>query len=78
MPGHRAAIYCRVSTDLQLSGASLTSQGDQCIDVANRSGWTVVAELVDEAVRGAVAQRPALDELLGRCDCHEIDVVVVA
>jgi hypothetical protein len=36
MSAHRAAIYCRVSTDLQLSGTSLTSQRDQCVDFASR------------------------------------------
>jgi site-specific DNA recombinase len=78
MPIPRAAIYCRVSTDLQLSGTSLTSQRDQCVDFAARNGWTVVAEPIDEGVSGAVATRPALDELLALCDRREVDVVVVS
>jgi predicted ATPase/class 3 adenylate cyclase len=78
MPARRAAIYCRVSTDSQLSGTSLTNQRDQCVDFAARNGWTVVAELIDEGVSGAVATRPALDDLLARCDRREVDVVVVA
>jgi site-specific DNA recombinase len=75
---HRAAIYCRVSTDLQLSGISLTSQRDQCVDFAARQGWTVVAELIDEGVSGTSADRPGLDELLALCDRRGIDVVVVS
>src|SRR5215471_7792865 len=68
MSAHRAAIYCRVSTDLQLSGTSLTSQRDQCVDFTARSGWTVVAEFIEQGVSGAVADRPALGELLALCD----------
>src|SRR5262249_38787165 len=78
MSVHRAVIYCRVSTDLQPSGTSLTSQRHQCVDFAARNGWTVVAEFIEEGVSGAAADRPALGELLARCDQRAIDVVVLA
>src|SRR5262249_50724381 len=76
MPGQQgAAIYCRVSTDQQVGGTSLTRQRSQCIGYATAAGWSVTAVFVDEGISGASADRPALDELLALCEQRATDVV---
>jgi DNA invertase Pin-like site-specific DNA recombinase len=69
----RAAIYARCSTqeqtvDLQLDGLH---------DYAKVRGFAVVEEYVDEAVSGAKARRPALDQLLADAHRRRFDAVLV-
>ncbi len=60
----RVAIYARCSTQEQ----SVDLQVDALRDYAAARGFEIVHEYVDEAVSGAKAKRPALDQLLS--DAH--------
>ena len=60
----RVAIYARVSTSSQ----TVENQFQELREVADRNGWTIVAELSDSGISGAKGrdQRPAFDQLLKR------------
>jgi DNA invertase Pin-like site-specific DNA recombinase len=70
----RVAIYARVSTDTQTTD----NQIDQLRDVANRNGWVVVREYIDEGISGSKGreQRPQFDALLKDAVRKEFDVVM--
>ena len=54
------ALYARVSTDDQ----NCEMQLHELRDMAERRGWTVFHEYVDQGHSGAKTSRPALDEML--------------
>jgi DNA invertase Pin-like site-specific DNA recombinase len=67
-----AAIYARVSTNKQ-------SCDNQLVDlrqIANRNGWVVVSEFVDQGISGAKSDRPGLDALLKDATRRKFDVVM--
>jgi DNA invertase Pin-like site-specific DNA recombinase len=69
----RVAIYARVST----SGQSTEVQLDELRGVAQRAGWTIAKEFVDQGVSGAKGRdgRPQLDALLRSVARREVDLV---
>jgi len=69
----RVAIYTRVSTDDQTT----ENQRRELLAVAERHGWTVVAEFTDQGVSGAKGRdkRPAFDRLLKAATRREFDVI---
>ena len=69
----RVALYARVSTDQQTTENQLL----QLRAVAERHGWTVIAEYVDDPVSGAKGreQRPQFDALLRGVAGREFDMV---
>ena len=69
----RVALYTRVSTDSQ----TVENQHIELKAVAERLGWTVVAELADEGISGAKGrdQRPAFDRLMQMVTRKEIDLI---
>ena len=69
-----AAIYARVSTDDQTTENQLR----ELRQVAERCGWEVVAEFVDEGISGAKGRdkRPAFDALLKTATRRDVDVVM--
>ena len=71
----RVAIYARVSTASQ----TVENQFQELREVAQRNGWTVVAELSDSGISGAKGrdQRPAFDQLLKRATRREFDLIMV-
>lgn len=71
----RAAIYGRVSTD----GQTVNNQLSELRMVAERNGWQIVQEFVDQGIIGAKGreQRPAFDTLWKRATRREFDVVMV-
>ena len=71
----RAAIYARVST---LNGQTPDNQLLQLRQTAERAGWEVVAEFVEEGVSGAKGRdkRPSFDELCKAATRREFDVVM--
>ena len=71
----RAAIYARVST---LNGQTVDNQTLALREVAQRAGWEVVAEFVEEGVSGAKGRdkRPSFDELCKAATRREFDVVM--
>ena len=71
----RAAIYGRVSTD----GQTVDNQLRELRMVAERNGWQIVQEFVDQGISGAKGreQRPAFDALWKGAIRREFDVVMV-
>ena len=69
----RVALYLRVSTDTQ----TVENQRLELMTVAERLGWTIVAELADEGISGAKGrdQRPAFDQLMLMVTRKEIDLI---
>src|SRR5208282_3711207 len=73
MKTKRVALYARVSTDSQTTENQLL----QLRAVAERHGWTIVAEFVDRGVSGAKGrqERRQFDALLHGVARREIDMV---
>ena len=69
----RVAIYARVSTDSQTTDNQLI----ELRAVAEKMGWIVVEEFIDQAISGAKGrdQRPAFDKLLKGATRREFDIV---
>ena len=69
----RCGIYLRVSTDQQTT----ENQRRVLLEVAERSGWDVVAIFEDQGISGAKGrdQRPGFDALLKAVSRREIDMV---
>jgi DNA invertase Pin-like site-specific DNA recombinase len=69
----RVAIYARVSTDSQTTDNQML----ELRTVAERMGWVVVEEFIDQAISGAKGrdQRPAFDRLLKGATRREFDMV---
>ena len=70
----RAAIYARVSTDDQTTENQLR----ELRQVAERCGWKVAEEFVDNGISGMKGRdkRPAFDALLKAATRREVDVVM--
>jgi DNA invertase Pin-like site-specific DNA recombinase len=73
MKAKRIALYARVSTDAQTTDNQLR----QLREVADRHGWSIVAEYVDNGVSGAKGrdQRPQFNALLKDVARREFDMV---
>jgi DNA invertase Pin-like site-specific DNA recombinase len=71
----RAAIYARVSTD----GQTTDNQIRELRQVAERNGWEIIHEYIDQGISGAKGreQRPAFDALWKGATRREFDVVMV-
>jgi DNA invertase Pin-like site-specific DNA recombinase len=69
----RVALYARVSTESQTTDNQLI----ELRAVAERMGWLVVTEFVDQAISGAKGRdkRPAFDLLLKGATRREFDMV---
>ncbi len=70
----RAAIYARVSTD----GQTTDNQLQELRAVAERMGWEIVHEFIDNGVSGAKGrdQRPKFDAICKAAVRREFDVVM--
>jgi len=69
----RAALYVRVSTDSQ----TVENQLLVLKEVAERSGWQILATFADEGISGAKGRdrRPGFDSLLKAVSRREVDIV---
>lgn len=69
----RVALYLRVSTDQQ----TVENQRLELHAMAERLGWTIVAELADEGISGAKGRdkRPGYDRLMQMVTRREIDLI---
>jgi DNA invertase Pin-like site-specific DNA recombinase len=70
----RIAIYARVSTSAQ----TCENQLNELRVVADRAGYQIVAEFVDEGISGSKGRqnRPALDQMLRECTRRRFDLVM--
>src|SRR6266851_9288769 len=69
----RCALYARVSTADQSTDAQLVALREY----AERRGWAVAGEYVDEGVSGSKERRPALDRLMADARRRAFDAVAV-
>lgn len=77
-PPRPAIGYARVSTDEQArEGVSLEVQRERIHAYATGKGLDLVDVLIDEDRSGKDLKRPALQELLARCDRGEVGDVIV-
>src|SRR5262245_13132066 len=72
----RAALYARVSTDLQTEKFGLPSQLRELRALATRRGYTVIGEFVDDGYSGALLERPQLTVLRDLVRDRGVDVVL--
>lgn len=73
----RAAIYIRVSSDMQVDGYSLETQEDGCRRTANQKGWTIAATYRDEGISAKTIDRPAFQAMLADAEAGYFDVILV-
>ena len=59
-----AALYARVSSDRQDVDLSVSAQLRALRDYAQKNGYLVAREYVDEAESGRIADRPQLQRML--------------
>lgn len=71
----RAAIYARYSTDRQ-SEASVEDQFRVCRRIAERHGFTVVAQFSDAAISGGTTRRPGYQAMFAAVRERAFDVIV--
>jgi DNA invertase Pin-like site-specific DNA recombinase len=74
-PTVRAALYARVSSDLQ-SAASIEDQLRICAERATKEGWQVVERYFDQAISGASLIRPGIQKLLQDADARKFEIVL--
>ena len=73
----RVALYARVSIEEQREGYSIQEQSIATRQFAERKGWTVIGEYLDEGFSGTNDRRPAFRQLLGDARQRRFDVVIV-
>lgn len=74
--GKTAAIYCRISLDLQ-DGAGVARQERDCRELAAKHGFTVRRVYVDNSISAySGARRPAFEDLLADVQNGAVDVVI--
>jgi site-specific DNA recombinase len=75
----RAVLYARVSTDEQAEkGYSISDQLRTLREHAEREGYDVVDEIVDDGYSGANLNRPGLRRVMDLAEGETIDVVLAA
>jgi site-specific DNA recombinase len=73
-----AACYCRVSTEDQGRGYSLTTQQAACLALAAERGYSVPeSHILYDDVSGAILDRPGLRHLRTLVQTRAIDAVVI-
>ncbi len=73
----RAAVYIRVSSEMQLDGYSLGEQEAHCRQYAVARGWEVVKVYVDEAESAKTADRPQFQQMMRGAAAGEFEAIVV-
>jgi site-specific DNA recombinase len=72
----RAALYARVSTDLQEKEGTIQSQIEALRHYAQEKGYAIMAEYLDEGHSGATLERPGFDRLRDALGSGEFDLVL--
>jgi len=67
------AIYCRVSTAEQNSDMQVA----ELREYAERRGWTIFGEYIDDGISGTKVSRPALDKLMADAKRRKFSAVLV-
>lgn len=74
---HRAAIYVRVSSEMQVDNYSLDAQESACQSFAALRGWQVVHTYREEGASAKSIERPEFQQLLRDARAGLFDVVIV-
>jgi site-specific DNA recombinase len=72
----RAALYARVSSEMQADNWSIEAQLEACHRLARDRGWEIAAEYKDVESAKTTA-RPEFQRMLQAAERHDFDVVVV-
>jgi site-specific DNA recombinase len=76
-PFQHVALYARVSTDEQSkSGYSIPDQLRALGEYAEREGYTVVEEVIDDGYSGASPDRPGLERIMNLAESRQISAVI--
>jgi len=74
----RAALYLRQSLDRDGEGLAVARQRQDCRRLAEKRGWTIVGEFVDNDVSASSGrQRPEYARMLAAIEADQIDAVIV-
>jgi DNA invertase Pin-like site-specific DNA recombinase len=73
----RAAIYDRISSEMQIDNHSLDAQERQCRKYAEDRGWEVVQVYTDKAISGTHDRRPQFQQMIADAKAGRLDVVIV-
>lgn len=73
----RAAVYLRVSTDMQLDNFSLEAQREVCLRLIESRGWVLTSIYSDEGLSARTTERKAFQEMLEAAKSKLFDVIVV-
>ena len=73
----RAALYTRVSTNLQEREQTIQSQVEALRKYADDKGYEIVGEYQDEGYSGATLERPGLDQLRDALRYGKFDLVLM-
>jgi DNA invertase Pin-like site-specific DNA recombinase len=71
----RAALYARVSSDLQ-SAASIDDQLRVCAEWAANQGLLVTGSYTDQGISGASLNRPGIKQLLQDAAVRKFDMIL--
>ncbi len=72
-----AALYCRVSTDMQNEGYSIDAQKELLKTFCKLKEIGDYEYYVDGGFSGSNIRRPMLEKLIDDCKMHRIDIVIV-
>jgi site-specific DNA recombinase len=72
----RAAIYTRVSSEMQLEGHSLDAQLDACRAFCRQRGYEVVGEYTDPAESASTTSRPQFQRMMADMRSGSFQVIV--
>jgi site-specific DNA recombinase len=77
-PGSRVVLYARVSTEEQAGEEhySIEAQLNEMREFAEREGWTVIGQFVDEGISGTKRDRPELNALLDTARRRDCDIIL--
>ena len=73
----KAAIYIRVSSDMQLEGYSMEAQTAACQRLADQRGWEIGAIYNEKGESAKTTQRPQFRAMMRDAHASKFDVVVV-
>src|SRR5580698_6796598 len=74
-----AVIYCRVSSQEQVTNFSLTNQKKACLEYCQREGYSVAEIFIEEGESAKTYQRTQFQRMISYCQKNKgkIDTVVV-
>lgn len=77
-PGSRVVLYARVSTEEQAGEDhySIEAQLNEMREFAEREGWTVIGQFVDEGISGTKRDRPELNALMDTARRRDCDIIL--